>query len=128
MKKFFGISGKIICWFFVVLFVIMMLFGGASTVLFGLAALFVAPVEKLKQLKQKMKISKKRNVGLVAALFLAGFIFMPRSENDVISQDSAYELAEETSGDSIEQAEETSGDSIEQAEEMAGSENHWLLL
>ena len=55
MRRILGFFEKIIRWFIVLLFVLMMTLGGVSTVLFGLAALMVAPIGKLKILKEKLK-------------------------------------------------------------------------
>ena len=95
MRKILGFLGKVVRWYFVLFFLIMMLAGGPSAILFGLAALMIAPIGKLKHLKEKLKISRKLNVVLVIALFIVGAMLVSPVESDPVTQDVIYKAIEE---------------------------------
>lgn len=95
MRKILGFLGKVVRWYFVLFFLILMLAGGPSAIFFGLTALMIAPVGKLKHLKEKLKISKKANVGLAAALFMIGAMLVSPAENDPVTQDAIQKTIEE---------------------------------
>lgn len=96
MKRFFGILGKIVRWYLVLILVIMMLaIGGKAVPFFGLTAILVAPIGKIKQLKQKLRISKKLNAGLIIALFFAGCAFAPKYEPEITLPEETYEALAE---------------------------------
>lgn len=103
MRRILGFFEKIIRWFIVLLFVLMMTLGGVSTVLFGLAALMVAPIGKIKILKEKLKISRKLNVVLVIALFFAGTILSPKTEPETITPEVSNATVEDVKEEIIEQ-------------------------
>lgn len=122
MRKFLEILGKISCWFFALFFMILMFAGGVSAVFFGLGAFLAVPSEKVKRLKEKLKIGKKLNIGLLIILFFAGAALFPQVQNDSMIQEESHVAVEETTEEILEEK-----TLVEETEEVITEESSFSI-
>lgn len=102
MKEQSGKTVRVLRWILTVFLALFMVVGGVAVIPFALAALLVAPVDKLKNLKAKLKITPRLTVILTIVFFFAGCFLTPSTADDTALQNATNEaVTEKTKEESV---------------------------